>query len=140
MKLPASDYIGASLNAKKAVKLYTSPDGTITGERLAGEYVGTIYSYVVRNGVLWWQLTNGLFVKHAENTFDVSMTGSIKEQRDKELQEQMNDPLKRIEQGVSDIFSGVGKTFQVIGNSLPLIVLVVLVAFIILIYNKKITI
>ncbi len=79
----ADEYIGYKLYVKEPVNVFTTVDNTGNGvnqirnfER-QGTYLGRIYSYVIRNGQIWWMLDDNptnykyIFVKHAEGKFDV---------------------------------------------------------------------
>jgi len=61
----------------KSINLRTLPNiitGIIKATPKGGEYVGVVYSYVVRTDGIWWMVDRGtqrLFCKHYEGAFDV---------------------------------------------------------------------
>ncbi len=94
--MTADKYIGAELWALVPVSLMSSPNGRYLREIKPNNYIGTIYSYVQNNGVLWWQLDDreGQFkgyVQHDENKFDKTKIektlSELKAKEKKELDE-----------------------------------------------------
>lgn len=69
--MTTADYIGGTLKALQPVQVLTGPTGTVVKTVNAGGIVGKIYSWVVRDGVVFWQLESGQFVKHGQNIFDL---------------------------------------------------------------------
>jgi hypothetical protein len=68
------DFLEGTLVALKPVNVYSAPDsGRILRSVKANQPVGKIVSYVVRNGVVWWQLYEGGFVAHGTGLFDAKM-------------------------------------------------------------------
>lgn len=73
MTFSADQIIGKTLYANATVKLYKLPD---TSSQLMNtinrpNVVGVVYSYILRNGALWWQLTDMAYVKHEPGLFDI---------------------------------------------------------------------
>lgn len=80
------DFLGAKLVALKDVPVYTSPNGTLIKVVKTGDNVGVIYSYVIRDGIVWWQVdgSNTGFVKHEKGSFDdIAITNSLRENKAK---------------------------------------------------------
>lgn len=50
----AADVLGRYLIAKEDVPVYDLPNGTRIGEIKKGNSTAEVYSYVVRNGEVWW--------------------------------------------------------------------------------------
>ena len=65
----ADKIIGKSLIARKTVKVYNLPDGSVFGEVKPNGFVGQVYSYITRPSGLWWQLIGGKYVKHETGAF-----------------------------------------------------------------------
>jgi len=51
----ANDVLGRYLIALEDVPVYDLPNGTRIGEIKRGNSTSEVYSYVVRNGQVWWQ-------------------------------------------------------------------------------------
>jgi len=51
----ANDVLGRFLIAREDVPVYDLPNGTRIGEIKKGNSTAEVYSYVVRNGQVWWQ-------------------------------------------------------------------------------------
>jgi hypothetical protein len=51
----ANDVLGRYLIALEDVPVYDLPNGTRIGEIKKGNSTAEVYSYVVRNGQVWWQ-------------------------------------------------------------------------------------
>ena len=71
------EVVGYSLFAKKQVTMYRLPDTTSQVVRVvsAGQLIGQVYSYIGRNGNLWWQIGDGFtvdgYVLHVTGYFDI---------------------------------------------------------------------
>jgi hypothetical protein len=84
--MPTADkYFGATLIALKPVVKYNGALQPIRTFK-AGQTVGVIYSYIVRNGAVYWMVydnpfqTNPFYVLHTTGSFKV--TGQIKDIND----------------------------------------------------------
>jgi hypothetical protein len=82
--MTANYYLDATLRAVQPVDVLNHPGGTIIRTVEPGSIVGKIFSWVQRNGTLWWQLegSQSEFVEHAPGRFDAQMaayTGRGKE-------------------------------------------------------------
>lgn len=156
----ADYYIGSWLRALQPISVYSTAGG---GGRLIktfkkGDLVGRIFSYIVRNGKVYWELEDlnngpgGGFVEHAPGKFDLSEateTSSGKE-IEKKVEEfaktaakldamnpigKLTEATTGIIAGVSDVVSGAGKTLSSIGSNLKwyiaaILVIVIIVGFI----------
>lgn len=72
-----SEFLDGTLVALKPMIIYSRPDGNNIRSVKANQTVGKIYSYVVKDGVVWWQLyDNQGFVKHGSGLFDAQMLQS----------------------------------------------------------------
>jgi hypothetical protein len=127
--MKASDVIGNWLKAKKQVPVLDRPNGNILRIAKPGEYLGEVYSYVVRDGILFWQFKNNIFVKHGEGLFEMQQTRPPEPEISK-------DVFGEIGKGISDLVSGAGKTLSGVGQSLgltakflPVIIIFVLLFF-----------
>lgn len=74
----ADKFIGGDLYALLPISLMSSPSGKYLRTVKTNNYIGTIQSYVVNNGVVWWELFDKTslstatigFVMHEEGKFD----------------------------------------------------------------------
>jgi len=53
--MTAADVLGRYLIAREDVPVYDLPNGNRIGEIKKGNSTAEVYSYVVRNGQVWWQ-------------------------------------------------------------------------------------
>lgn len=74
MTFDISEIIGKTLFGLKDVNIYHLPSTAsgIIKTVVAGQPVGVVYSYVEREGAIWWQLQNSGYVKHQKGTFSTS--------------------------------------------------------------------
>ncbi len=121
----ADYFIDSSLVAVKSGEIYNSPNGTIKTTFKKGDIVGTIYSWVVKDKKLWFELKAGGFVKGFDNLFDAKIAAAtasgLKHEKVIKEMKQLNEPSKLFT-GIGNIFDGIGKNFGL------LIIIVVLVA------------
>lgn len=128
----ADHFIGSWLIAKDNVNTYTSPAGGVLDKTFKpGQIVGRIYSYVLKDGNVWWHLDNGGFVQHAPGRFDTkvaldSASGKTHEEtmQDITTPNVIENAAGSIGTGVGDVVAGVGKTISGIGNNLTVIILI----------------
>lgn len=146
----ADYYIGSWLKALKSGSIYSAPNGTFIDDFYPGETVGQIYSYVLKDGNVWWQLAGkngngtGGFVLHKPGMFDnqVALDTSSGEEHE-QLLDELSEPnviektVGDLATGVTDTVSGVGKTLSGIGKYLPLIILAVVVIAGYYVFTKK---
>ena len=52
--MTAADVLGRFLIAREDVPVYDLPNGTRIGEIKKGNSTSEVYSYVIRNGQVWW--------------------------------------------------------------------------------------
>ncbi len=143
---PASYYIGSTLVARKPVNLMSSPDekSTLLQAFPKGANVGKIYSYVIRNGFVWWSVDwfsgkHAGFVKHepglfsapiAEETSSGLAIATKKVEQAKAEAETIGaktlEAGKAIITGTADVVTGVGKTLSSLGGNLRWIIIGVL--------------
>lgn len=74
MTFSATQIIGKTLYALTEVKIYHLPIETsavINTIPRAG-IVGVVFSYVEKDGSIWWMLQNSGYVKHEKNKFSIS--------------------------------------------------------------------
>lgn len=69
MSIPIDKVFGSSLYAKGRVQRLNAPGGSVVGITNAGELLGSIYSYVLFNGKVYWMIdspfgTQTFFVEH----------------------------------------------------------------------------
>lgn len=81
----ADYYINSTLVAKVPVTVYSSPGGTVLREVAPGSVVGEVYSYIQRDGDLWWQLKEGGFAKHGKGVFDEKMAENTSRGKQEEI-------------------------------------------------------
>lgn len=71
--LSVNDIIDGNLYALKPISVFNKPDGTVLKTVPKGAFVGKVYSYVQKDGSVWWQLNDlKSFVKHTPDSFDLS--------------------------------------------------------------------
>ncbi len=78
--MTAADVLGRYLIAKENVPVYDLPNGTRIGEIKKGNSTAEVYSYVVRNGQVWWvfdytipgQTPGAYYVMHTPTRFSLS--------------------------------------------------------------------
>jgi len=66
----ADKFVGGQLIAKYPVTVYSSPNGNVIKTVKPGDVVGFIYSWVERDGKIFWQLQDNSFVEHKSGVFD----------------------------------------------------------------------
>lgn len=145
MSKTADDYIGASLYAVAPVNTYKGDLTTVVKKYSKGAYLGTIYSYILKNGFVYWQLNDNTFVKHNSSDLrvDESTTYSaIKEQQKAEQEKAYSetvtgkienagkavvDATTKTVKGVGDAVGGLGTTLSNVGNNFTIILAIVAV-------------
>lgn len=143
---PASYYIGSTLVARKPVNLMSSPSksSTLLQAFPKGVNVGKIYSYVIKDGFLWWSVDwfsgkHAGFVKHEPGLFSAPIaeetsTGlaiatdkAIKAKEESEtIGAKVEQATKGIITGTADVVTGIGKTLSSLGGNLRWIIIGVL--------------
>lgn len=128
----AGYYIGASLVAKKSINIYNLPEGNIIKVIPKNGFVGVIYSYVLRNGEVWWMLMDNTYVKHVTGNFDINTaietsSGKKNEDEQKRIDDLRKNPLSDLFTGVSSTISGAGNLLNTLGDNLSLIVILLLI-------------
>ena len=150
-KTKASYYLDSTMYAKKPITVFTLPDETsaIVKQYAKGSNVGKIYSYVLRDGVIWWELNwfsgkHQGWVKHNPALFDkqiLEATSSGKKIEDKtaELKAmEENNPLNKLGKGLGDAVGGIGESLSFVGDSMKYILIaVILAAIAYLVYKFK---
>lgn len=78
-EITADLMIGKTLYAKQSVKLYSGNLITVIGTVSPGGVVGVVYSYVVRNGKLYWEFkgSNGAHYYAEHNTYAYQLTPAV---------------------------------------------------------------
>jgi len=135
-KKSADFYINSTLVAKTALPVYKIPStsGDIVKSYTKGANIGKIYSWVVRDGQVWWQVNyfSGKpqgWVKHEKGLFDseiAEQTSDGKAIEVKKEQERIEDEKSigaQLTKGVTGITEGFGS----IGANFKYILLAVLV-------------
>jgi len=69
----AAEIVGKDLFAERTVKAYNLPDEPhqVIATFSAGDRVGTVSSFVMRNEQVWWQIGQNMWVKHEQGLFDL---------------------------------------------------------------------
>lgn len=150
-KTKASYYLDSTMVARKPVTVFEHPDTTakVIKQYAKGSNVGIIYSYVLRDGQLWWQVNwfsgkHQGWVKHDMGLFDkevleASSSGKkITDAQEARRLEEENNPLNKLAKGFSDATSGIGETISFAGKSLKWVLLgVIVIAVLMLVYKIK---
>lgn len=69
----ADYYINSTLRALRPVTVYRTPGGPVLREVPKGSIVGEVFSYIERNGDVWWQLKEGGYAKHGTGVYDAQL-------------------------------------------------------------------
>lgn len=136
----ADDYLGATLVAKKALVIYTRPNGTRYRAVFAGDTIGTIYSWKEENGQLWWMIDkdakgNYSFVEAKAGNFETEIARqSVRDgiaKRNKEIQAKTDERLANNENPLYRGWKGFEDFLANFDLSQILIYLIILVALIV---------
>jgi hypothetical protein len=132
----ADYYVNSTLVAKQPVTVRKVPSdiGDVVKEYPKGSNVGIIYSWVVRDGQVWWQMNwfSGKpqgWVKHSPELFDAdiaeqtSQGKAIEVKKELERIEEEKNPFNQLAKGVSGVAEGFGS----VGANFKYILLAVLV-------------
>jgi len=155
---PADYYLDSILVAKVPVNVYKSPSLTapIVNKYSKGSNVGTIQSWVVRDGNVWWDVNyfSGVhagWVKHDPALFDSTIaeqtaSGAAQTAEVKKLTDAASKPADvgsalvegagNALTGATNLLSGVGDTLGSIGKNLKWYVLAVVLVVVILAFLK----
>lgn len=150
-KHDADYYIGSQLYALTNIPIYSSPNGTLKTTRTKGTFVGTIYSWIRRDGYVWWQLTDGGFVKHAPGIFDVQIAGQTasgkaheekmqtlgKDDAVTETVSNIGSGIANLGSGLGDALAGVGDALSGLGKNILWILLLIIIAWILINSKQK---
>lgn len=92
----ASQIIGKDLYAKKKITVRKSPSDTAAVAYTVnnGNRVGTVYSYLTRDGAIWWMLTDNNYVKHEQNAFSIQALREQGAKTSEELEKEKEDKNK----------------------------------------------
>lgn len=120
-KRSADYYINSTLVARNPVTVRKIPNdlGEVIKQYPKGSNVGIIYSWVVRDGQVWWQLNwfSGKpqgWVKHDSSLFDADIAEqtssgkAIEVKKELERIEEEKNPFNQLTKGVSGIAEGFG--------------------------------
>lgn len=108
----AAQVIGKSLIAKTKINIRRLPSQTaeILSVTKPGQTVGKVYSYVEKEGFIWWQLNNekGPWVAHKAGWYSIT---ALKSQGAKTVEQEIEEKQeneKTITDKLSDFFSPTG--------------------------------
>jgi hypothetical protein len=141
----ADRFIGSWLMAKKPISIYDRPGGSVINIRKYGENVGRVFSFVNRDGSVWWQLEGGSgngtggWVKHEKGAFDqgIAEKTSSGAEHDAVLESlKVPDPLADIQAGFSSATGGIGKALSGFGENLNMIIILAIGAVILVAWYK----
>lgn len=152
----ANYYLDSTLVARKPVKLMKSPDANsaVIMEFNKGGNVGKIYSWVVKNGQVWWEVDwfsgkHAGWVKHDPALFDADIaqqtsSGQVQEIKQaahntavKEMNE--SNPINAVASigtGATKAISGIGDLIGDLGGNIKWVLLFVVFAALALGYFK----
>jgi hypothetical protein len=79
----ANEVVGKYLLAQRDCRIYDRPDGNVIGNLTKGIVYGPVYSYVEKDGNVWWMFDYSLpgqapgawYVKHTTGAFKVQESG-----------------------------------------------------------------
>jgi len=117
--MTADDVVSNGLLANDTVKMYRRPgyDQEVIKTFAIGEYIGVVNSYVIRDGLVWWQIGNGLTV----NGYIPHITGSLTMTDVKPTDDYVFDPLTNPmnETPLGDIPAKEGSKASILAGILP---------------------
>ena len=143
-KESADNFIGGELWAKNLpISVYSGPDTTKFVYAIPkNSFVGKIYSYVVRDGKVWWQIDSknlNRFVKHEEGVFDAQKLDAslekIRTEKEAEIKEKTDERLadkKGFFEILLDVFNNIGDYVKNLATPLLIIVAIILLMY----FNK----
>ena len=123
--MKVSDFLDATLVAKKPVIVYTSPRGEYLRQAQTGSIVGEIYSWVELGNDIYWQLKEGGFVKHSIGAFDANKAKVTSSQYKEDLNKKLGDTSTPFDMDII-------KKFLPSGNKLAIYGIIVIVLLFIL--------
>ena len=110
MIFSADQIINKTLIAKKNVDLTRSPGGAVIYTVTPGENVGVVYSYIQRDGIVYWLFYDAnqrtYFAKHETNAFDVK---ALKDQGAKDVVTETKEEEEKTKTTGQRVESIVGK-------------------------------
>ena len=90
-EITADLVLNKNLYAKGKVSAYDLPNGKVVLTFENGGLVGNVYSYVVRNGIVWWQFFKNnkpYYIKHDNNKLSLKELPAILKKIENEQQKQ----------------------------------------------------
>jgi len=103
------DFLGGKLFARQNVIIYDRPNGNIIEMKKAGDEIGTIYSYVLRDGSVWWNIDGknySGFVLHQKGIFDdIALQNSLRENAAKKEELIKSAAEKRISENDNPLYN-----------------------------------
>jgi len=115
----AADIVGKDLFAKANVNIRVLPDVTskIVQTAKAGSRLGTVYSYVNRNGQIWWYLNNPTgYVLHNASYLD---TKALKEQGAKSTEQKIQEQEDANKTVLDKLKEGLSPTLNTLKWAVP---------------------
>jgi hypothetical protein len=92
MIFSADQIIGKTLIARQPVDLTRTTGGAVIYTVQPGETVGTVYSFLNKNGLVYWLFYDNTnrtyYAKHEKNLFDIN---ALKEQGAKDIQTEIKE-------------------------------------------------
>jgi hypothetical protein len=128
----ADDIINKTLIAKINVVAYSQPFITspVYAAYKSGQTIGVVYSYVIKNGVIWWLFYDvnkkPYYVQHKEGKFSLT---SLKDQGAKttaQKTKEKEEKEKEENSTILDKFAAFGSDF---GSTLKWVLIAAIVAF-----------
>lgn len=123
----ADEFIGGELIAAKKVIVYESPGGMYVEEKTPGEKIGVIYSYVNKDGNLWWMLENGNFVKHVAGNFNADSLQQSLNQNERVKQAAIDAKVQARKDANENPLYNLGESFLSFGNTLKWVIIGIVV-------------
>jgi hypothetical protein len=120
----ADKFIGGKLYAIVPISLMTAPSGKYLRTIKVNDYVGTIHSWVLNNGIVWSKLDNDFgehigFVQHDKGKFDTqkleNSIAQLEAKRQREIQEAVDKRVNNNSSfGFFNEFEGLFKTIMIV--------------------------
>lgn len=146
----ANYYLDSKLVARVPVKVYKAPTETsdVVISYKKGQNIGIIQSWVLVNGVLWWDVNwfsgkHQGWIKHEPALFDAKVaedtaSGKTHAATVAKQVELMNrkEGIEKLAAGIGDAVGGVGNTLSFLGNNLKWIIAAVVVVTLLYFYAK----
>lgn len=119
----ADKFIGGELYSLIPISIMSAPNGSYLRTIKTNEYVGTIFSFVLNNGNVWWQLDDKQgyhigYVQHETGKFDTQKLENSLIEKERKRQEEIEKAVNERKKNNSmfsfiEDFEGIMKTILI---------------------------